>query len=287
VNTYSTSVGSVDTFRYGISSIAVAGGRSLVSTTSVVVSDINSLYLITNQSYNIIKGSSFQTPYFWASTVVDLHSISTSTISTADPGLSSLGLTYYPTFSSIYNYWNDTRTFGKPSLETIPRYATNMDLNYAGEINRFSTPSGVIYSTMVAVNGTFSFYPSEDTLTWSVEYSGALYLKVFTTTYSQPPIYLKPSDFTTNTITASIGGFNSYNVEFTFLKLLATDYIRISNFRDIGTSNFELSPMYMVYGYSPSDIPLYRTSIPFNSVVGFSSLGSLINSPYFSFSFSF
>ena len=284
LNNYSTSVGSIQTLKSGISSVATIGSQNLLSTSYTLQSNITYLENTFQQGYNVLTASTIKTPYFWASTLVTLISEQNPVISTPASGISSMGITYYPLFSSVYNSFSDTRVFGEP-LQDIPVYQTDIDLTNFNQKTTFTTSGGIVYSTLFAVQGSFTFYPSQNSLSWQVDYSGALYLKVFNTTYKpQLPAYPKPSDFITQTINDTIGGFNTYQVDFIYLKQNATDYLALSNFKDIGTSNFNLSPLYRTYGYSPTDTPLYTTNIPFIPPLGFSSLGSLVNSPFLTLS---
>ena len=284
LNNYSTSVGSIQTLKSGISSVATIGSQNLLSTSYVLQSNLTYLENTFQQGYNVLTASTIKTPYFWASTLVTLVSEQNPVISTPASGISSMGITYYPLFSSVYNSFSDTRVFGEP-LQDIPVYQTDMDLTNFSPKTTFTTSGGIVYSTLFAVQGSFTFYPSQNSLSWQVDYSGALYLKVFNTVYKpQLSPYPKPSDFITQTINDTIGGFNTYQVDFIYLKQNTTDYLRLSNFKDIGTSNFNLSPLYRTYGYSPTDTPLYTTNIPFIPPLGFSSLGSLVNSPYLNLS---
>ena len=281
---YSTSVGSIQTLQTGISTVATIGSQNLLSTSYVLQSNITYLENTFQQGYNVLTASTIKTPYFWASTLVTKVSETNPVLTTPTSGISSMGITYYPLFSSVYNSFSDTRVFGEP-LQDIPVYQTDMDLTNYSPKTTFTTSGGIVYSTLFAVQGSFTFYPSQNSLSWQVDYSGALYLKVFTTTYKpQLPPYPKPSDFITETINGTIGGFNTYQVDFIYLKQNATDYLRLYNFKDIGSSNFNLSPLYRTYGYSPTDTPLYTTNIPFIPPLGFSSLGSLVNSPYLNLS---
>ena len=284
LNIYSTSVGSIQTLQKGISSVSLIDTQNLLSTSATLQSNITYVASTFQQSYNIIIVSSINTPFFYTSTLVTLINESRPPIVTPTSAISSMGITYFPLFSSVYNPYSDTRLFGEP-LQDIPVYTTNIDLDNYDEKTSFTTTEGIVYSTFVAVQGSFTFYPSLNSLTWQVDYSGALYLKVFNTTYSpQLPVYPKSTDFKTDSLTATIGGFNTYQVDFIYLKQFATDYLQLSNFQDIGTSNFTLSPLYATYGYNPTDTPLYVTSIPFIPPLGFSSLGSLVNSPFLSLS---
>jgi len=284
LSNYSTGVGSIQTLQTGISTVATIDTLNLLSTSLTLQSNITYVANTFQQGYNTLTASTIKTPYFWASTLVTLVSETTPALTTPATGISSMGLTYFPLFSSVYNSFSDTRVFGEP-LQDIPVYQTNIDLADYSPKTTFTTTGGIVYSTLVAVQGTFTFYPSQNSLSWQVDYSGALYLKVFTTTYRpQLPAYPKPSDFKTESINDTIGGFNTYQVDFIYLKQNATDYLRLYNFHDIGTSNFNLSPLYRTYGYSPTDRPLYTTSIPFTPPLGFSSLGSLVNSPYLNLS---
>jgi len=284
LNIYSTSVGSIQTLQRGISSVSLIDAQNLLSTSAVLQSNITYIENTFQQSYNTITASSIITPFFYTSTLVTLINESRPSITTPTNGISSMGITYFPLFSSVYNPFSDTRLFGEP-LQDIPVYTTNIDLDNYDEKTSFTTTEGIVYSTFVAVQGSFTFYPSINSLTWQVDYSGALYLKVFNTTYSpQLPVYPKSTDFKTDSLTGTIGGFNTYQVDFIYLKRFANDYLQLSNFQDIGTSNFTLSPLYATYGYNPTDTPLYVTSIPFRPPLGFSSLGSLVNSPFLSLS---
>ena len=173
LNTFSTGIGSIQTLQTGISTVASIDSQNLLSTSLILQSNISYVASTFQQSYNTITASTIRTPYFWISTLVTLVSETTPPIVTPTTGISSMGITYFPLFSSVYNPYSDTRVFGEP-LQDIPVYTTTIDLTNYNQNTTFTTSGGIIYSTFVAVQGSFTFYPSQNSLNWQVDYSGAL-----------------------------------------------------------------------------------------------------------------
>ena len=150
VNNYSTSVGSIQTLKSGISSVATIGSQNLLSTSYTLQSNITYLENTFQQGYNVLTASTIKTPYFWASTLVTLISEQNPVISTPASGISSMGITYYPLFSSVYNSFSDTRVFGEP-LQDIPVYQTDIDLTNFNQKPTFTTSGGIVYSKIFAL----------------------------------------------------------------------------------------------------------------------------------------
>ena len=291
LNSFSTSVGNTASLYRGLSTVWNASQRNafllglstskiVISTNASVQGDISNLYNLIQTDYNVLKGSTLETPYLWASTLVQPIGSNLNPIVTPSPAIQTVGLTYYPTYPSYYNIFNDTQSFGRPSGISI--YTTNIITDNANPISTVSTTSGLVFSSEYALNGTFIFYPQDDIRSISVTYSGALYMTIDTKSYGKPlSQYPKLNDFATSTINDTITGFSPVIVNFTYLKANPTDFISFSNMYDLlsDTVSYRVAPLYAAYGYNTSDTPLYTTTRSGTFPIGFSTLGGPIG-PY-------
>ena len=291
INSFSTSVGNTTSLYRGLSTVWNASQRNafllglstskiVLSTNASVQGDITNIYNLIQTDYNVLKGSTLETPYLWASTLVQPIGSNLNPIVTPSPAIQAVGLTYYPTYPSYYNIFNDTQSVGSPSGTSI--YTTNIITDNANAISTVSTSSGLIFSSNYALSGTFTFYPQDDTRPISVTYSGALYMNIANKSYGQPiPQYPKLNDFATSTINDTLIGFTPITVNFTYLKANPTDSISFSNMYDVltDTVSYRVAPLYAAYGYNTSDAPLYTTTRSGTFPIGFSTLGGPIG-PY-------
>ena len=290
---YSTSIGNVKDYSRGISTVWHASEKNafllslstatIVQSTNVSVSaDITNLYELIQADYNVIRGSTIETPYFWASTLVTPLSSNYSPIITPDANIGNINLTYYPIYSSFYNVFNQAQTIGNPVKPTI--YPTNMIIDRNNRTSNVSSLGGTIFSNNYALRGSFIFYPEDDARTFFVNYKGILSLNVFGQQYGPIiPEYPRMELFTNtvSTVTDTIPGFAPVTVNFTFLKLNPTDYISFSNFYDVldGTQSYDVAPIYPAHGYNMSDEPLYEDSVVGKFPIGFSTVSLLSVSP--------
>jgi hypothetical protein len=293
INLFSTNIGDVASYPIGISTVWYASERdnfvlslvtnnNMASTNATVGSNITNIYNIIQTEYNVLKGSTIQTPYFWASTLVTQIGFTYLSTTTPSTNFSSIGLTYYPTYSSFYNPFGNSEPFGNPT--PVPIYTTNIITDSNNAISTVSTLTGIVFSTNYALQGKFIFYPEANSRSFEIKYSGALFINVFGQDYGTPlPQYPRISAFTNNTtVSDTISGFTPVTVEFTFLKRNPTDYVSFSNMMDVldGTTSYQVAPLFPAYGYNTSDVPLYTTSIPAAFPLGFSTLSNLVDSPY-------
>jgi hypothetical protein len=290
---YSTSIGNVRDYSRGISTVWNASQKNtfllslstvtMAQSTNVSVNaDITNLYDLIETDYNVIRGSTIETPYFWASTLVTPLSSNFTPIVTPNPNVGNVNLTYYPIYSSFYNVFNQAQTIGNPVTPSI--YPTNMIIDRNNRTSNVSTLDGTIFSTNYALKGSFIFYPEDDIRTLFVNYKGILSLNVFGQQYGPIiPEYPRMELFTNtvSTITDTITGFAPVTVNFTFLKLDPTDYISFSNFYDVldGTQSYNVAPIYNASGYNTSEQPLYEDSVVGKFPIGFSSISLVSVSP--------
>ena len=249
----STNTGNVKDYSRGISTVWNASQKNtfllslstvtMAQSTSVSVgADITNLYNLIQTDYNVIRGSTIETPYFWASTLVTPLSSNYIPIVTPNVNVNNISVAFYSLYSSFYNVFNDTQTFGSPVKPTI--YPTNIIINNDNRTSNVSSLNGTIFSTNYALKGSFIFYPEDDNRTLLVNYKGILSLNVFGQQYGPIiPRYPRMELFTNtvSTITNTISGFAPVTVNFTFLKLDPTDYISFSNFYDVldNTQSYE------------------------------------------------
>ena len=291
---YSTSIGNVKDYSRGISTVWNASQKNtfllslstvtMAQSTNVSVNaDITNLYDLIQADYNVIRGSTIETPFFWTSTLVTPLSSNYSPLVTPDSNVGNINLTYYPIYSSFYNVFNQAQTIGNPIKPTI--YPTDMIIDRNNHTSNVSSLGGTIFSNNYALRGSFIFYPEDDARTFFVNYKGILSLNVFGQQYGPIiPEYPRMELFTNtvSTVTDTIPGFAPVTVSFTFLKLNPTDYISFSNFYDVleGTESYDVAPIYPAHGYNTSEQPLYEDSI-LNAKfpIGFSTVSLLSVSP--------
>ena len=271
----STIIGNVRTYSLGISSIwrqyvkesylnSISTSAAIVSSSSVLQSEIDQVSNRVNKMGEIITTSTIITPYFLASTIVDLVNAFQTSIAGGSPTVQPLNVVYYPTYNSYYTVFNDLRPFGKPIQPSI--YTSDIDLiSGNATITNMTTDTNVIFSTMYTIGGTFAFYPNEDPHPFSVSWTGNLSLNIngsnYTGDLSAP--YPRVSEFVTSNINASIIGQPICLVNFTYSKINAGDSLQFTNFTDFvdGPQVFRVAPIYQTSGYNTKDTPLLTQSI--------------------------
>ena len=291
---YSTSVGDLGVYSRGISTVwrqfqintfnlGYSSASQLVSTSGSLQAEINVLSNQVFRGYNNVIASSIQTPYFAVSTNVELTSTIFSSISTPIDSINPINIVYYPTYSSFYNAFNDSQPFGSPTGPII--YPTSFDITSGtNTMSTMSTTSGIIFSSMYAVKGTFVFYPNNDPQQIQLEWVGNLSLNINGSNYASSNLaYPRLTEFSNTTITASIANSPISIVNFTYSKINASDYLKFTNFTDYlaGTviESYSLAPIYSAYGYNTNDTPLYQQSLS-SFPIGFSSFSNLDIAPY-------
>jgi hypothetical protein len=303
ISTVSTTYGNLDRFSRGISTVwrqfqletfytGTSTSANLLSTSAGLQNDINILSNFIYPGFNTIIASTIQTPFFAVSTQVLLASIGTSTINTPMNSVQPLNITYYPTYNSFYNVFNDNQPFGNPI--SPPRYTTKFDITSGTTtISTMSTPSGILFSSMYALKGAFIFYPNDEPHEIQVKWSGNLSMNISPydtqanlSTYilgSSNAAYPRQSDFSNDTIVSTYTGANIYIVNFTYSKINPQDYLTLTNFTDYTSGNviesYSLAPIYQAYGYNTRDAPLYSQSLSSFPLV-FSSFSNPSISPY-------
>lgn len=283
INQYSTSIGSIDTLRRGISTVYQAGSSNLLSTSFVYTSDINSLYELVKTDYVTITGSTIRTPYFWASTVVTLVNATQNPITTPGPTIGTMNANFYPTYSSIYNKWNDTSLFGQPSTLNVV-YPTSVSFAESDRIySTFSTTGGTIFSSLIGIKGEFTIYasdpPGAEEITWRVDWSGALQLSVGgNPIHPILPTYPRSNLFVQSTTLITIDTFTPYTVQYVFLKDTPNQYIRFSNTQGFSETLTQFISLDRAYGYNTNETPLFSSNINTSYPIGFSTFGPI--APY-------
>lgn len=303
ISTVSTTYGNLDRFSKGISTVwrqfqletfytGTSTSANLLSTSAGLQNDINILSNFVYPGFNTVIASTIQTPFFAVSTQVLLASVTTSSISTPITSINPLNITYYPTYSSFYNVFNDTQPFGNPI--SPPSYTTKFDITSGTTtISTMSTPSGQLFSSMYALKGTFVFYPNDEPHEIQVKWSGNLSMNIAPydtqanlSTYilgSPNLAYPRIPDFSNNTLVSTYTGANIYIVNFTYSKINPQDYLTLTNFTDYASGNiiesYSLAPIYQAYGYNTRDTPLYSQSLS-SFPVAFSSFSNPSISPY-------
>jgi len=303
ISTVSTSYGNLDRFSKGISTVwrqfqletfytGTSTTAGLLSTSSGLQNEINILSNYIYPGFNTVVASTIQTPFFAVSTLVNLKSVVTTPINTPSGSINPLNITYYPTYSSFYNVFNDNQPFGNPI--SPPVYPTNFDITSGTTtISTMSTPSGILFSSMYALKGTFVFYPNDEPHEIQVKWTGNLSMNISPydthanlSTYilaSPNSAYPRISDFSNNKTITDYTGANIYIVNFTYSKINPQDYLTLTNFTDYATGNilesYSLAPIYPAYGYNTKDTPLYSESIT-RFPAGFSSFSNPSISPY-------
>jgi hypothetical protein len=295
----STIIGDVSVYSKGISSvnldlqtfkrkyeidqylIELSTASDLLSTSANLQSSINYLLDNTNASFSTITASTIQTPLFWTSTLVTLVNSNVQPFVTPDASVSQLGATYFATYSSFYNIFADTFPFGSPIKPTIK--TTTIDTTTLNATSNVSTLDGTIFSTMYALQGSFSFFPNNDPHNFKVAWQGNLSLNINGNEYVSPSVtYPRLGTFSNGLISSSISGTPICEASFTFIKINPTDYISFSNFTDLleETQSYSVAPIYNAYGYNTQEAPLYTSIIPMNLPIGFSTMSNLVGSPY-------
>jgi len=272
----STIIGDVDRFSKGISSIwytyitdryifSISTGSNIVSSASALQSEIDILYQQASNNSRQITTSTILTPYYWASTLVELENTNLVPIASNSPSVLPLNITYYPTYSSFYNVFNDTQPFGNPV--SPPIYPTSVDLESGNTtISTMSTLANVKFSSMYALKGTFAFFPNDDPHTFSVSWKGNLAFNINGVDYTPKGLaYPRLDAFKTveNTITNTIIDQPICVVNFTYSKIQETDYLRFTNMTDYldGVQSYSIAPIYNAYGYNTLEAPLFSESI--------------------------
>jgi hypothetical protein len=270
INLNSTNVGDVSVYSKGISTVwrsylkdryvlTYDSETQIQSTSLVFTSSIQNIDEFLQTGYNILRGSTIQTPLFWTSTLVTQTAIANSTVG----GNYTFNATLYPAYDSVYNIFGDTQPFGSPVAPQI--YPARMDLTTPIAISTISSVSGIIFSTMYTVQGSFAFLPNEDNHPIQIEWSGNLALNINGSNYATASTiaYPRQQTFTYSTISANILGGPLCRVSFTYLKQNASDYISFSNMADyiLGADSFAVARMYNAYGYNTKETPLLTQSI--------------------------
>ena len=300
ISTVSTTYGNLNRFSKGISTVwrqfqletfytGTSTSVNLLSTSAGLQNDINILSNFVYPGFNTVIASTIQTPFFAVSTQVLLASITTSSINTS---INPINISYYPTYTSFYNVFNDNQPFGNPI--SPPSYTTKFDITSGTTtISTMSTPSGLLFSSMYALKGAFVFYPNEEPHEIQVKWSGNLSMNIAPydtqanlSTYilgSPNSAYPRISDFSNNTLVSTYTGANIYIVNFTYSKIDPQDYLTLTNFTDYASGNviesYSLAPIYQAYGYNTRDTPLYSQSLT-SFPVAFSSFSNPSISPY-------
>ena len=300
ISTVSTTYVNLNRFSKGISTVwrqfqletfytGTSTSVNLLSTSAGLQNDINILSNFVYPGFNTVIASTIQTPFFAVSTQVLLASITTSSINTS---INPINISYYPTYTSFYNVFNDNQPFGNPI--SPPSYTTKFDITSGTTtISTMSTPSGLLFSSMYALKGAFVFYPNEEPHEIQVKWSGNLSMNIAPydtqanlSTYilgSPNSAYPRISDFSNNTLVSTYTGANIYIVNFTYSKIDPQDYLTLTNFTDYASGNviesYSLAPIYQAYGYNTRDTPLYSQSLT-SFPVAFSSFSNPSISPY-------
>lgn len=272
----STIIGNVDRFSRGISSVwytyftdrylfSISTGSNIVSSASVLQSEIDILNQQASNNSRLITTSTILTPYYWASTLVELENTNLVAIPSNSPSVSPFKITYYPTYSSFYNVFNDTRPFGNPVSPSI--YTTSLDIQSGNAtISTMSTLANVKFSSMYALKGTFAFFPNDDPHPFSVSWTGNLAFNINGVDYTPKGLpYPRLDAFKTveNTITDNITDQPICVVNFTYSKINETDYLKFTNMTDYldGGQSYSIAPIYNSYGYNTLEAPLFSESI--------------------------
>jgi len=294
----STIVGDVSVYSRGISSVwyqfqkdryllDIKTTSNLLSTSGTLQTEIDVLNDRVFTNGQDIIGSTLRTPYFWTSTIATLVYASPDIINNPTTVISPLNVTYYNSYSSFYNVFNDSQPFGSP----IPPSVQPTSLNVTSGTTTFSTvstSSGKLFSTLFAVEGTFAFLPNDDPHPFSVTWSGNLSFNINGVEYATDPVpYPRMGTFlTSNTITANITAQPICIVNFSYSKINATDFLTFNNLTDYIEDCLEyynVAPIYNAYGYNTKETPIYSESLT-SFPTGFSTHCNLVASPYLALS---
>jgi hypothetical protein len=289
----STIVGNVKVYSKGISSVwyqfqkdryllGQTTASNLISTTGTLQSEIDILNnRVFTQGQDIV-GSTLRTPYFWTSTIVSQVYAAPQPVPTPTQSILPFNAAFYNSYPSYYNVFNDRQPFGSPIQPTI--YPTSVDITSGNTtISTVSTNTGVLFSNLFALQGTFAFLPNEDYHPFLVRWSGNLSFNINGTEYASNPIpYPRMNAYASNTISTAILGQPVCIVNFSYSKINATDFLSFYNLTDYiagGTEYYNVARIYSAYGYNTNEAPIYNksyTSFP----VGFSTMSNLVGSPY-------
>ncbi|NDB85982.1 MAG: hypothetical protein EB127_25270, partial [Alphaproteobacteria bacterium] len=290
----STIVGDVSVYSKGISSVwrefqlnqyltSINAASNLVSTAGVLQSELDVLNQRVFTEGQDLIGSTLRTPYFWTSTIATQVYASPQPIYTPTPSIKPLNVSFYQTYSSFYNVFNDRQPFGSPIQPTT--YPTSIDITSGTTtISTVSSITGIKFSTLYAIQGTFAFLPNEDPHPFSITWSGNLSFNINGTEYASNPIpYPRMNAYlTNNTVTGLIHSQPVCIVNFSYSKINPTDFLTFSNLTDYVAGCIEyynVAPIYNAYGYNTNEGVIYSQTIP-SFPVGFSTMSNLIASPY-------
>jgi hypothetical protein len=289
----STIIRDVKVYSRGISSIwfqfqrdryllGIATNSNILSTSASFQGDIDTLNdRVFTQGRDLI-GSTLRTPYFWTSTIVSQVYSAPEPISTPTTSVKPLNVSFYQTYSSFYNVFNDSQPFGSPIQPTI--FPTSVNVTSGNiTISTVSTTTGRLFSNLFALQGTFAFLPNDDAHPFSVSWSGNLSFNINGTEYASNPIpYPRMNAYTSNTFSSIIYSQPVCVVNFSYSKINPTDFLTFSNLTDYIAGcieSYSVAPIYPAYGYNTNEGAIYNQSIS-SFPVGFSTLGNLISSPF-------
>ena len=293
----STVVGDLSRFSKAISTVFfkansqqyinnLSTSSNIVSTSKSLESKIDIINYTLSNNYNTIIASTILTPAFNVSTIVNLVNSSPEPIVTPFPLIQPMNFTYLPLYSSFYNVFNDTQSFGSPIKP--PTFNTSIDITSGNTtVSTISTIDGKLYSSFFSLQGKFVFYPNNEPHPFSVKWSGNLALNINgRDCLTLPKAYPRLEEFSNNAVfNSNITGYPITVVNFVYTKLNNNDYLTFSNFKDYvaGGDSYNAAPIYQAYGYDIRDTPLYTETIN-NYPAYFSSPANLVNSPYQSLS---
>ncbi len=282
INSNSTNIADVKVYSRGISSVwrsylvdrytlTYNTEAQIQSTSYSFTSSITDINHYLYDGYNILKGSTIQTPLFWTSTLVT--PVETTNVPIVSPA--ALSVTLYPTYNSFYNVFGDTQAFGSPVQPPI--YSATMDVTTNRAISTISASNGTLFSTMFTLKGSFAILPNDDFHPIQINYSGNLSFSINGSNYSTVSsiAYPRLDTFQTQTIPLTIQGGSVYRMSFIYVKQNPSDYITFSNMNDYiyGTDSFSIAPIYPAYGYNTTESPLLSQQIT-NFPIGFSTFSN-------------
>ena len=294
----STIVGDVSVYSKGISSVwyqfqkdryllDVKTTSNLLSSSGTLQTEIDVLNDRVFTNGQDIIGSTLRTPYFWTSTIATLVYASPDIIDNPTTVISPLNVTYYNSYSSFYNVFNDSQPFGSPIRPSVQPTSLNVTSGTT-TFSTVSTSSGKLFSTLFAVEGTFAFLPNDDPHPFSVTWSGNLSFNINGVEYATDPVpYPRMGTFlTSNTITANITAQPICIVNFSYSKINATDFLTFNNLTDYIEDCLEyynVAPIYNAYGYNTKETPIYSESLT-SFPAAFSTHCNLVASPFIALS---
>jgi hypothetical protein len=289
----STIIRDVKVYSRGISSVwyqfqkdryllGITTNSNLLSTSGGLQGDINVLNDRVFTKGQDIIASTLRTPFFWTSTIVSQVYAAPQPIPTPTPSIKPFNAAFYNSYPSYYNVFNDRQLFGSPVQPTI--YPTSVNVTSGNTtISTVSTTTGVLFSNLFALQGTFAFLPNEDPHPISVSWSGNLSFNINGVEYASNPIpYPRMNAYGSNIFSTVIHSQPVCIVNFSYSKINATDFLRFSNLTDYiagGTEYYNVAPIYSAYGYNTNEGALYNKSIA-SFPVAFSTMSNLTGSPY-------